>query len=88
MSFAVGAFSGGVRGAVGGGGSGGAPKTAKRSPFSRNQQDPKEGKEGGGTEGDVETPNNTNQPMTKASLMFHALTSGIGALGRDGPDKT
>ena len=90
MSFAVGAFSGGARGAGGGGGGGGgsAPKSSKRSPFSRNQQDPKEGRDGGGLEGDAETPSNTNPPMSTASLMYHALRSGIGAMGRDGPDKT
>ena len=67
---------------------GSAPKSSKRSPFSRNQQDPKEGRDGGGLEGDAETPSNTNPPMSTASLMYHALRSGIGAMGRDGPDKT
>ena len=39
-----------------------------------------------GIEGDVETPNTANAPMATASLMFHALTSGIGAMGKDGPE--
>ena len=89
MSFAAGAFSGGARGA--GGSSGGGSNRPKRGVSSSNQQDPnasnKEGKEGRGIEGDIETPNTQNTPMATASLMFHALTSGIGAMGRDGPDK-
>ena len=91
MSFAVGAFSGGARGA-GGGGGGSSDSKRQRQRDNRNRQDPnapqndqKDGR--GGIEGDIETPNTTNTPMATASLMFHALTSGIGVLGRDGPDK-
>ena len=92
MSFAVGAFSGGARGAGGAGGGGGGGSTKKPGGPSRSRQDPNtshnEGKDGRGIEGfDVETPNTTNTPMATASLMFHALTSGIGAMGKDGPDK-
>jgi hypothetical protein len=60
----------------------------KRGHTQRNQQDPNAStKDGKGIEGDVETPNTTNAPYATASLMFHALTSGIGAMGKDGPDK-
>ena len=86
MSFAVGAFSGGARGAGGGGGGGDSKR--QRGPQRSKQDTHNEGKDGRGVEGgDVDTPNTTNTPMATASLMFHALTSGIGAMGRDAPDK-
>ena len=92
MSFAVGAFSGGARGAGGGGGGGSGGGSKSQRGLTRSRQDPNtshiEGKDGRGIEGvDLETPNTTNTPMATASLMFHAITSGIGAMGKDGPDK-
>ena len=93
MSFAVGAFSGGARGA-GGGGGGSSDSKRQRQRDNRNRQDPnapqndaKDGRGGTIPEIDIETPNTTNTPMATASLMFHAITSGIGVFGKDGPDK-
>ena len=83
MSFAAGAFSGGARGA--GGQSGGGP--SRKVPTST-QQDAKDKRDKGlqGIEENNENAN-TNTPRATASLMFHALTSGLGVLGKEGPDK-
>ena len=84
MSFAAGAFSGGARGA--GGQSGGGP--SRKVPTST-QQDAKDKRTKDGLQG-IEENNenaNTNTPRATASLMFHALTSGLGVLGKEGPDK-
>ena len=94
MSFAAGAFSGGARKPGGGGGGGGGESNRpKPGASSRHQQDDREkggqGKvefsDGRGMEGDTETPS-TKAPRATASLMFHALTSGLGVLGEEGPD--
>ena len=89
MSFAVGAFSGGARGAGGGGGGGrGASNNPNRARQDQNTSQHNDGKDVRvGFEGDVETPNTTNTPLATASLMFHAITSGIGAIGKDSNKK-
>ena len=80
MSFAVGAFSGGARGAGGGGGGGNKPQQQRGQQRNRQEHD---GKDGRAIEGDVETPQTTTTPMATASLMWNAITSGIPFMNKE-----